>query len=37
MNGIHVIPMDQAVAKEVRSTLLAPGYGHPAWNDDLAL
>jgi hypothetical protein len=27
--------MDQAVAKEVRSTLLAPGYGHPAWNDDV--
>ncbi|HEV7979845.1 DUF1203 domain-containing protein [Amycolatopsis sp.] len=35
MTGIQVVPMDQAVAKEVRSTLLAPGYGHPAWNDDI--
>lgn len=34
MTGIQVVPIEQAVAKEVRSTLLAPGYGHPAWNDE---
>lgn len=28
------MPIDEQIAKEVRSTLLAPGYGHPAWNDE---
>lgn len=35
MTGIQVLPIDEQIAKEVRSTLLAPGYRHPAWNDDV--
>jgi hypothetical protein len=35
VNGIQVIPIDEQVAEEVRSTLLAPDYGHPAWNDEV--
>jgi hypothetical protein len=34
MTGIQALPIEERIAKEVRSTLLAPGYGHPAWNDE---
>lgn len=30
MRGYRVVPVDQAVAQQVRDTLTAPGYGHPA-------
>jgi len=36
MTEIRVLPIDEQIAKEVRTTLLAPGYGHPAWNDETA-
>jgi Protein of unknown function (DUF1203) len=33
MTGIRVVPIDENVAKEVRTTMLAPDYGHPAWSE----
>lgn len=32
---MNVVPIEESVAKEVRATLLAPDYGHPAWNDEV--
>ncbi|PXY31927.1 DUF1203 domain-containing protein [Prauserella muralis] len=29
----RIAPLDEALAKEVRTTLRSPGYGHPAWTD----
>ncbi|WP_216213216.1 DUF1203 domain-containing protein [Amycolatopsis aidingensis] len=29
----RIAALDESVAKEVRSTLRAPGYGHPAWSE----
>ncbi|EHR59224.1 DUF1203 domain-containing protein [Saccharomonospora cyanea] len=31
--GFRIVPMDTALADEVRTTLRAPGYGHPAWRE----
>lgn len=29
--NFRIVPIDESVAKEVRTTMRAPGYGHPAW------
>ncbi|WP_040922550.1 DUF1203 domain-containing protein [Saccharomonospora xinjiangensis] len=31
--NFRIVPMATAVADEVRTTLRAPGYGHPAWRE----
>ncbi|MDI2130206.1 DUF1203 domain-containing protein [Yinghuangia seranimata] len=33
--AFRIIPIDETVAKEVRTTLRAPGYGHPAYTEDI--
>ncbi|WP_370946149.1 DUF1203 domain-containing protein [Amycolatopsis sp. cg5] len=32
---MNVVPIEEPVAKEVRATLLAPDYGHPASAEDV--
>ena len=36
MSGFRVIAMSEALADEVRATLKAPGYGHPAHVEEAA-
>ncbi|PRX45409.1 uncharacterized protein DUF1203 [Prauserella shujinwangii] len=31
--SFRILPIEPAIAEEVRTTLRAPGYGHPAWVD----